>query len=308
MEIQDSSILRSESEIMATWENLPEEPLVSVCGICFNHASYVHDFMSGVLSQITNFKFEILIHDDASTDGTKEILLSYQSKYPRLIRLLLQSKNQYSQLNPPTSFLYSEAKGKYVALCEGDDFWRDPRKLQIQVDFLEASPDYSVSCHDAIAIDKHGKVLSQSKLSDRNKKSQSKEDLMRARAKALTMSRVFRNCIDVNVPERRLVKNLDTFELAVLGLYGKCKFHPEITPAAYRHHEGGVWSTLTKEARIAENITTHYCLSLFFKRIKLYELYEYHFGVALKLSVKIKVLNLLARIRGSRSQSYEVKK
>jgi glycosyltransferase involved in cell wall biosynthesis len=97
--------------------------------------------------QQTNFKFEILIHDDASTDGTAVIIRTYEKKYPNIIKPIYQNVNQYSQgINPDFTYNYPRAKGKYLAICEGDDYWTDPLKLQKQVDFLEANPEYGI-CH-----------------------------------------------------------------------------------------------------------------------------------------------------------------
>ena len=99
--------------------------------------------------QKTNFRFEAIIHDDASTDGTQEIIREYEKKYPDIIKPIYQKENQYSKGIPGyiTNLISSKCKGKYIALCEGDDYWIDPLKLQKQVDFLESHPDYSCVFH-----------------------------------------------------------------------------------------------------------------------------------------------------------------
>jgi len=100
--------------------------------------------------QETDFEYEILIHDDASTDGSDEIIKAYADKYPDKIFPLYETVNQYSngfQSTIDIAFNYSRAKGKYIAYCEGDDYWTDPKKLQKQVDFMERHPDYSVCFH-----------------------------------------------------------------------------------------------------------------------------------------------------------------
>jgi glycosyltransferase involved in cell wall biosynthesis len=122
-----------------------EPPMVSICTLAYNHEKYVVDAIESFLNQEVNFKIEILIHDDASEDNTAEIISKYRCEYPHLIKTLIQTKNQYSQgVDPEWNFLIPMAKGKYIALCEGDDYWTDPLKLQKQVDFLESHPDYSV--------------------------------------------------------------------------------------------------------------------------------------------------------------------
>jgi len=101
--------------------------------------------MDGVLMQKTTFPFEFLIHDDASTDGTTEIIREYEARYPDVIKAIYQTENQFSKGEPIWSkFLFPHARGKYIAMCDGDDYWTDPLKLQKQVDFLEAHPDYAI--------------------------------------------------------------------------------------------------------------------------------------------------------------------
>lgn len=128
-------------------------PLVSICCITYNHEPYIRDAIEGFLMQKTNFPVEILIHDDASTDGTADIIREYEAKYPDIIKPIYQTENQYSKgINPYPAFVYPLARGKYIALCEGDDYWIDPYKLQKQVDFLEANPEYSLCFHNSMLI------------------------------------------------------------------------------------------------------------------------------------------------------------
>lgn len=121
-------------------------PLVSIDCVTYNHEKYISDAIEGFLMQKTTFPVEILIHDDASTDGTADIVRSYEYKYPRIIRPLYQKKNQYSELGCQGLWEIQRRrhKGKYVAFCEGDDYWTDPYKLQKQVIFLETNPDYGM--------------------------------------------------------------------------------------------------------------------------------------------------------------------
>jgi len=120
------------------------EPLVSVCVQAYQHVNFIKDCLEGILMQKTNFEFEILLRDDASTDGTAEICKDYASKYPDLINLLAYEENQFSQDVRPFIDNVRRARGKYIALCEGDDYWTDPYKLQKQADFLKANPEYGM--------------------------------------------------------------------------------------------------------------------------------------------------------------------
>lgn len=123
-------------------------PLVSISCITYNHAPYIRQCLDGFMMQQTNFAFEVLIHDDASTDGTTEIIKEYEEKYPDIIKPLYEEENQWVKGRRGSAvFNFPRAKGKYIALCEGDDYWIDPLKLQKQVDFLEANPDFVMCSH-----------------------------------------------------------------------------------------------------------------------------------------------------------------
>jgi len=123
------------------------KPLVSICCITYNHVNYIRDCIEGFLKQKTLFPVEIIIHDDASTDGTDRIIREYADKYPEFIITIIQKENQFSKgIKPIFEYVYPRAQGKYIANCEGDDYWTDSYKLQKQVDFLEKNPDYSMIC------------------------------------------------------------------------------------------------------------------------------------------------------------------
>lgn len=137
--------LRSEQEIMKDWKGDASKPLVSICCLAYNHEPYIEDALEGFLIQRTDFPFEILIHDDASTDRTADIIREYEANYPNLIKPIYQRENQYSQgIRVTLTYQYPRALGKYIAMCEGDDYWIDPYKLQKQVDFLENNTNYGM--------------------------------------------------------------------------------------------------------------------------------------------------------------------
>ncbi len=139
---------KTQDEIMKNWPKQCDCPMVSIRCITYNHESYIAQAIDGFLNQETNFPFDIVIHDDASTDRTADIIREYEMKYPKIIKPIYESENQYSKHNGLISRIVDEAcNGKYVAMCEGDDFWIDSKKLQKQVDFLEQNPDYSLVTH-----------------------------------------------------------------------------------------------------------------------------------------------------------------
>jgi glycosyltransferase involved in cell wall biosynthesis len=124
-----------------------EYPLVSIVCLTYNHAKFIRHCLDGFVTQITKFDFEIIIHDDASSDETPAIIKEYELKYPSLIFPIYQTVNQYANkgINIWVDFAFLKARGKYIALCEGDDFWTDILKLQKQVEFLENNSDYVLS-------------------------------------------------------------------------------------------------------------------------------------------------------------------
>lgn len=126
------------------------EIMVSVQCITFNHVQLIRETLEGFLMQKTSFAYEILIHDDASTDGTTEILREYEKKYPNQIRVVYEEENKWGKgFEYNHDILLPLAKGKYIALCEGDDAWIDDRKLQLQVDYMEEHPECSLTLHKA---------------------------------------------------------------------------------------------------------------------------------------------------------------
>lgn len=141
--------LPDEQTIMSGWQGDVARPVVSVICTTFNHQSYLDDTIRGFLLQKTGFPFEIVIHDDASTDVTQTIIKGYAARYPNLIRPVLQTENQFSQGKKPMPLAASHARGEYLALCEGDDFWVDQGKLTSQHAALVAHPDCKLCFHPA---------------------------------------------------------------------------------------------------------------------------------------------------------------
>lgn len=128
-----------------------EEILVSVYCLAYNHGKYIRKALDGFVSQKATFKYEVFVHDDASTDNTAEIIREYAEKYPEIIKPIFQTENQYSKgIKICQTYIFPKMKGKYIAVCEGDDYWCDNLKLQKQVDFLEAHSEYSACVHNSM--------------------------------------------------------------------------------------------------------------------------------------------------------------
>ena len=133
---------------------------VSVLCMAYNQEKYIRQTLESFVMQKTNFPFEVLVNDDASTDKTPEIIKEYAVKYPNIIKPVYQKENQYSKgLSIHTIYLFPKAKGKYLAFCEGDDFWTDENKLQMQYDIMEKNSDCHLCLHKVKVISENGKEL-----------------------------------------------------------------------------------------------------------------------------------------------------
>jgi glycosyltransferase involved in cell wall biosynthesis len=245
-------------------------PVVSICSLAYNHESYVRDCLEGILMQETTFPVEILIHDDASTDNTANIIREYEARYPRLIKSICQTENQFSKgkVGAPLH-AFPGKRGEFMAYCEADDYWTDPSKLQKQVDFLDRNPDYVMCYHDAKIVDESGNIVAESKLPAVDRRDFSSAELMKG-AWTLTLSRVVRNVTgraEKEAPVRPMrVLNLDILSTAIVGKYGKGKYLGDIKPAVYRMHPSSVWSSLDKDTKHLENFNTFIHIFLYHLR------------------------------------------
>lgn len=223
-------------------EHVKGEPVVSVICPTYNHIHFIEEAIKGIIAQKTDFPFEVIIHDDASTDGTQDVINFYANKYPELIRPVFQKENQYSQNKKPLDICLPLARGKYIAWCDGDDYWTDSNKLQIQFDYMEKNTKCVVTHHNAF-IFKGDELIKKSKLSRQLSRSFTSEELMKNNCFVLTVSMMFKKVVTVFPKEKSKVGNGDNFLNSVLGLYGDSKYLGEIKPAAYRLHSDSVWSS-----------------------------------------------------------------
>ncbi len=134
--------------------------MVSIRCLVYNHEPYLRQCLDGFVMQKTNFKFEAIVHDDASTDGSAAIIKEYAEKYPDIIKPIFETENQYSKHDGSLSRIMNAAmRGKYIAFCEGDDYWTDPLKLQKQVDAMEQHPECSICTHNVQIIRENGEII-----------------------------------------------------------------------------------------------------------------------------------------------------
>ena len=135
--------------------------MVTILCTVYNHEKYVRECLDGLVMQKTSFRYEAVVHDDASTDNSAAIVKEYAEKFPNIINAILEVENQYSKNDGSLSRIMDEhTRGKYVAICEGDDYWTDPLKLQKQFDFMESHPGCSMCFHANKNIMPSGKLIS----------------------------------------------------------------------------------------------------------------------------------------------------
>ena len=131
-------------------------PLVSVVCLCYNHEDTVAGAIESIVTQQTDFPFELIIHDDASTDGTADIIRAYREKYPEIIVPVLQSENRYHTCNIAETYIMPLVRGKYIAVCEGDDYWTDPQKLAVQTALMQKDDEIAMSFHAVTQLSPDG--------------------------------------------------------------------------------------------------------------------------------------------------------
>lgn len=268
---------------MKNWD-IHSPILVSVCCITYNHFLYIRESIDSFLMQVTDFPFEVIIHDDASTDRTSEIIMEYAQKYPDIIKPIIQTENQFAKgglINP--RFVFPKAKGKYIALCEGDDYWTDCNKLQKQVQFLEHHPEYVITYTDSQPFDENGYLDINFGGATRDVSS----DELKRCIPLYTLTTCFRNVIK-EVPLDLLSARIgDQVIWSLLGAHGKGKYLPDISPAAYRVHKGGIHSKKTKQQKVEMTLITINALFAYYTRIGDTENARYFLERSMRLALSL---------------------
>ena len=216
---------------------------VSISCITYNHAPYIRQCLDSFIMQKTDFTFEVLIHDDCSTDGTTEVIKEYEAKYPEIIKPIYEEENQYQQGKSAGSAVwnYPRAKGKYIALCEGDDYWIDPLKLQKQVDFMESHPDYSLCFHDYEQLWPDGNRILISKKVSHPLNCSIRDAILSGGGYMATNSMLFRTQHIENYPLWATIGAGDFPLMLILFHLGKVA-HLNIVGSVYRVNSIGSWS------------------------------------------------------------------
>jgi len=230
-----------------------KKPLATIKVVVYNHKKYIKDCLESILRQKTDFDFEILIAEDDSNDGTREVCIEYANKYPNKIRLLLNCRENNISIKGKPSGLFNSvyanysAKGKYLTTVEADDYWTDDFSLQKRVDFLEKNTDY-VACFHHTNVEKDEKIT-ESIFNYNEDKTINSENFLKLLFP--TISLIYRNgLIDLYDDAMTKIVCGDLILRGKLSLHGKAKFLNNISPAIYRHHKGGVFSLIKLKNKV----------------------------------------------------------
>ena len=234
--------MKNQESVISSWKDNAIGPLVTIICTTFNHEAFISEALEGFLIQKTTFPFEIIVHDDASTDNTPDIIRDFAEKYPLIIKPILQNENQYSnkEVNIWSDFTFPKAQGKYIALCEGDDYWIDELKLQKQVDFLENNPDYVITWTDFL-------TRKETELVQNDFKNTLPEvyiidfDTLFKPYCTYTLTSVFRRDAVNPLDYKKFKYSKDNTLYALALCNGKGAFL-NFQTAAYRWHSGGIYS------------------------------------------------------------------
>lgn len=223
--------------------------MVSICCITYNQVSYIRDALEGFVNQETDFAYEVLIHDDASTDGTADIIREYAARYPDRIFPILQTENQYSKglTNVSGTFNFPRARGKYIAMCEGDDYWTDTKKLQKQVDYMEANPGCSLCFHSA-RVEVQGKALTEHVMRPyKGSRMISPEEIIDKTSGYPTASLMFYRDMVADLPRFYVDAPIADIPLQLLSANRGWAWYIDEPMCVYRLGGASSWTTLMKQ-------------------------------------------------------------
>ena len=222
--------------------------MVSVMCNAYNHEAYIRDALDGFVMQKTNFRFEVLVHDDASTDGTADIIREYEKKYPELIKPIYQTENQRSKGGGRVGKIQrARVRGKYTAICEGDDYWTDPLKLQKQYDAMEAHPEVDMCAHAAKMVKAETrKLVRMLAPKDYDTILTAEEVIAGGGGYVATCSLFYRSELDTDIPRFRQKSNMDYYLQIHGSLRGGIIYFSDCM-SEYRVSANGSWTMRIKK-------------------------------------------------------------
>jgi glycosyltransferase involved in cell wall biosynthesis len=244
---------KTEEQIMQNWKQTIT-PVVTITCVVFNHEKFIEDTLNGFLSQNTSYSFEVLIHDDVSTDGTIAIIEEYRKKFPNIIKPFYQKVNQYSQGNNPLAILFSEVRGEYMAHCDGDDYWSDENKLQIQIDEMKKYPELDMSFHYATGLIGNKKCNTYGKQANENRVFTTQEVILGGGEFCPTSSLIFRTRLLQKIPKWFYKTMVGDYPIQVLGAAsGEGALYINKNMSIYRVGDTTSWTSALKETENSYN-------------------------------------------------------
>ena len=271
---------------------MQDKIMVSISCITYNHENYIANAIESFLMQKTDFPYEILIHDDASTDRTPEIIKQYESKYPDLIKPTYQTENQYSKGVETWNFNMERAKGKYIAACEGDDYWTDPYKLQKQVDYMEKHPECSMCVHAAYRVSPEKTKMKSHVRPNRGNKVFTVEEVIEGGGGLFaTNSILYPAVFCKNIPDFYKNAPVGDYPLAIyLALQGTVYYIDEFM-SAYRVGVKDSWTSIMSSASIERCVAHIDAIANMLNEINRYT--EYKYDIAIKKHIQSNKFKLM---------------
>lgn len=232
---------------------MKKKPLVSICCITYNQENYIRETLESFLMQKTDFDFEIIIHDDASTDNTVNIIKEYEMKYPDIVKPIYQKENQYSKKVKIFPIVFSHASGKYIAVCEGDDYWCDEYKLQKQFDFIEKHKECSLITTGAKLLDDSTKKFKLKKQPYKGSRFYTTDEVIMWDGDLFaTNSMFFKSELLKTFPKFYYLISVGDYPLTIhLALLGKVYYMDDYT-SVYRINAQGSWTSNMKKGNYIE--------------------------------------------------------
>jgi glycosyltransferase involved in cell wall biosynthesis len=273
------------------------KPKVSILCLTYNHERFIAQALESFLGQKTKNNFEVLINDDASTDGTAEIIREFQKKYPDIVKPIFQKENQYSKgvQRMLTKFLLPRAKGEYIAICEGDDFFTDELKIQLQVDFMEKNPECSLCFHPVKVFFENNEVKDCIFPKRENPQKLTTKDLLKDNF-IPTSSVMYRSQEYKNLPTTNFIPG-DWYLHLYHAKLGRIGFIDKVM-SVYRRHSGGIWWDAYNNYEKLFKKYGFLNLVMYFELLKLYgekpdyeEIILYHINYLIQRFVEMDEIN-----------------
>lgn len=256
---------------------------VSVVCLAYNHAKYIRRALEGFVKQKTDFEYEVIVHDDASTDGTADIIREYEEKYPEIIKAVCQKENKFSQgISPTRTYVFPKVRGEYLAICEGDDYWTDENKLQIQYDYMRTHPECAMCVHQATMHDCFKKT---DRVFPENTESReySIEELLPLGGGAFaTNSIVMKKSVYMDLPDCFKAKGFSDYQVMINGALNGTVYYIARNMSTYNLGVAGSW---TQRTMFKNNNAVKHCDEVIRMLNTFNEAYDYKYDSAVKKAI-----------------------